>query len=110
MLLHLLLPVLCVIKITKNVYVVNCNNLRIIMYNFGELFQAFEGPDMYMLIGVLCGLAIYNSTIIAINFPLALYKKLLKRWGYVEEQFGVFILSSITILYTFLCSLTMNCL
>ena len=38
MLLHFLLPVLCVIKTTElqmYVYVVNCNNLRIVMYNFG---------------------------------------------------------------------------
>ncbi|XP_058054803.1 probable E3 ubiquitin-protein ligase HERC4 [Anopheles bellator] len=38
----------------------------------------FEGDDsMFALIGILCGLAIYNFTIIAIPFPLALYKKLL---------------------------------
>ena len=34
---------------------------------------------MYQLIGVLCGLAIYNGIIININLPLALYKKLLRR-------------------------------
>ena len=34
---------------------------------------------MYALIGVLCGLAIYNFTIIDISLPLALYRKLLKR-------------------------------
>lgn len=36
-----------------------------------------ETDEMYHLIGTLCGLAVYNSTIIDINFPLALYKKLL---------------------------------
>lgn len=36
-----------------------------------------ETDDTYHLIGTLCGLAVYNSTIIDINFPLALYKKLL---------------------------------
>jgi E3 ubiquitin-protein ligase HERC4 len=40
--------------------------------------QTLEGGDMYQLIGQLCGLAIYNSTIIGLPFPLALYKKLLK--------------------------------
>lgn len=40
--------------------------------------QTLEGSDMYHLIGELCGLAIYNSTIIDLPFPLALYKKLLK--------------------------------
>lgn len=44
--------------------------------------QTLEGSDMYDLIGKLCGLAIYNSTIIDLPFPLVLYKKLLKE--YVE--------------------------
>ncbi|EDW50031.1 probable E3 ubiquitin-protein ligase HERC4 isoform X2 [Drosophila sechellia] len=38
---------------------------------------SFETENMYFLIGVLCGLAIYNFTIINLPFPLALYKKLL---------------------------------
>lgn len=37
----------------------------------------FEEDIMYFLIGLLCGLAIYNLIIINIPFPLALYKKLL---------------------------------
>ncbi|KAI8120902.1 putative E3 ubiquitin-protein ligase HERC4 [Lucilia cuprina] len=37
----------------------------------------FETETMYFLIGVICGLAIYNFTIINLPFPLALYKKLL---------------------------------
>ena len=36
-----------------------------------------EDMAMYHLIGLLCGLAIYNITIIDLPFPLALYKKLL---------------------------------
>lgn len=39
--------------------------------------DSFESEDMYKLVGILCGLAIYNFTIINISFPLALYKKLL---------------------------------
>lgn len=39
--------------------------------------MTFETEDMYFLIGVICGLAIYNFTIINLPFPLALYKKLL---------------------------------
>ncbi|KAH8303684.1 hypothetical protein KR018_011658 [Drosophila ironensis] len=39
----------------------------------------FETENMYFLIGVLCGLAIYNFTIINLPFPLALYKKLLNK-------------------------------
>ncbi|XP_030753015.1 probable E3 ubiquitin-protein ligase HERC4 isoform X2 [Sitophilus oryzae] len=37
----------------------------------------FEENSVYFLIGMICGLAIYNFTIIDIPFPLALYKKLL---------------------------------
>lgn len=40
--------------------------------------DSFEGENMYSLIGVLLGLAIYNFTIIHLPFPLALYKKILK--------------------------------
>lgn len=39
--------------------------------------DSFESEEMYKLVGILCGLAIYNFTIINISFPLALYKKLL---------------------------------
>ncbi|XP_048520980.1 probable E3 ubiquitin-protein ligase HERC4 [Dendroctonus ponderosae] len=37
----------------------------------------FEESNVYFLIGMICGLAIYNFTIIDVPFPLALYKKLL---------------------------------
>jgi E3 ubiquitin-protein ligase HERC4 len=39
---------------------------------------SFEDDSMYFLVGVICGLAIYNFTIIDLPFPLAMYKKLLK--------------------------------
>ncbi|CAG0888423.1 unnamed protein product [Darwinula stevensoni] len=39
--------------------------------------DSFEEPMMYFLVGLVCGLAIYNFTIISLPFPLALYKKLL---------------------------------
>ncbi|XP_037043609.1 probable E3 ubiquitin-protein ligase HERC4 isoform X1 [Bradysia coprophila] len=39
--------------------------------------HSFEDDQMYNLIGTLCGLAIYNFTIINLPFPLCLYKKLL---------------------------------
>ncbi|KAH3862509.1 probable E3 ubiquitin-protein ligase HERC4 [Dreissena polymorpha] len=45
----------------------------------------FEDHGMYMLIGILCGLAIYNSVIIQLSFPLALYKKLLNRPTTIED-------------------------
>ncbi|CAF0974051.1 unnamed protein product [Adineta ricciae] len=38
-----------------------------------------EEETMYKLIGTLCALAVYNVTIIDLPFPLALYKKLLKK-------------------------------
>ncbi|KAG9344373.1 hypothetical protein JZ751_011042 [Albula glossodonta] len=41
--------------------------------------KTFEDIDLYHLIGLVCGLAIYNMTIVELNFPVALYKKLLKR-------------------------------
>lgn len=47
--------------------------------------QSFEDHKMYLLIGCLCGLAIYNSVIIQLNFPLALYKKLLSRKPTLED-------------------------
>uniref|UniRef100_UPI00398EDCE3 probable E3 ubiquitin-protein ligase HERC4 n=1 Tax=Pristiophorus japonicus TaxID=55135 RepID=UPI00398EDCE3 len=43
------------------------------------LYQTFEEVDLFHLIGVVCGLAIYNFTIVDLHFPLALYKKLLKQ-------------------------------
>ncbi|OXB53393.1 hypothetical protein ASZ78_001893, partial [Callipepla squamata] len=39
--------------------------------------KTFEDSDLFHLIGVVCGLAIYNFTIVDLHFPLALYKKLL---------------------------------
>ncbi|XP_029453752.1 probable E3 ubiquitin-protein ligase HERC3 isoform X2 [Rhinatrema bivittatum] len=34
--------------------------------------------NWFHLIGIVCGLAIYNFTVVELHFPLALYKKLLK--------------------------------
>ncbi|RKP06502.1 hypothetical protein THASP1DRAFT_35133 [Thamnocephalis sphaerospora] len=38
---------------------------------------SFESSDQYYLVGVIIGLAIYNSTILDIRLPLACYKKLM---------------------------------
>ncbi|KAL4239292.1 putative E3 ubiquitin-protein ligase herc4 [Mactra antiquata] len=46
---------------------------------------AFESHQMYCLIGCLCGLAIYNSVIIQLSFPLALFKKLLNGTPNVDD-------------------------
>lgn len=43
----------------------------------GELF--YEKHDYYTIVGILCGLAIYNSITVYLPFPLSLYKKLLDR-------------------------------
>lgn len=40
-------------------------------------FQCFVEQKWFHLIGIICGLAIYNSTVVDLHFPLALYKKLL---------------------------------
>jgi hypothetical protein len=37
------------------------------------------------MIGLLCGLAIYNFTIIDLPFTLALFKKLLKKSVYIHS-------------------------
>ncbi|TRY65653.1 hypothetical protein DNTS_009883 [Danionella cerebrum] len=47
--------------------------------------KTFEDNDLFHLIGVVCGLAIYNLTIVELNFPLALYKKLLKKAPTLED-------------------------
>ena len=39
---------------------------------------SFETSEYFTMIGIVCGLAIYNFTIINLPFPLALYKKLLE--------------------------------
>ncbi|XP_033108204.1 probable E3 ubiquitin-protein ligase HERC3 [Anneissia japonica] len=41
--------------------------------------QSSKDKSMFRLVGVLCGLVIYNQVIVDMPFPLALYKKLLKR-------------------------------
>ncbi|XP_069702468.1 probable E3 ubiquitin-protein ligase HERC4 isoform X3 [Periplaneta americana] len=51
--------------------------------------DSFEDEIMYYLIGVLCGLAIYNFTIIDLPFPLALYKKLLKEPVSLQDLKGL---------------------
>lgn len=47
--------------------------------------QTFEDSDLFHLIGVVCGLAIYNFTIVDLHFPLALYKKLLNKKPSLED-------------------------
>lgn len=51
--------------------------------------QSFEDSNMFMLIGVICGLAIYNSTIIDFPFPVCLYKKLLNKKLNLDDLRGL---------------------
>ncbi|XP_062244132.1 probable E3 ubiquitin-protein ligase HERC3 [Platichthys flesus] len=39
--------------------------------------KCFVEDNWFHLIGIICGLAIYNSTVVDLHFPLVLYKKLL---------------------------------
>jgi E3 ubiquitin-protein ligase HERC4 len=52
------------------------NETHSIWFNPGDVGE-HEDLIMYNLIGIVCGLAIYNQVIIYLPFPLALYKKLL---------------------------------
>lgn len=62
-----------------NQKIINVQTQRISLYFSSLHFQTFEDSDLFHLIGVICGLAIYNFTIVDLHFPLALYKKLLKK-------------------------------
>ncbi|VDM20434.1 unnamed protein product [Hydatigera taeniaeformis] len=44
-----------------------------------------ESPSMFNMVGALCGLAIYNSIIIDLCFPTALFKKLLDEEPTLED-------------------------
>lgn len=54
----------------------NYEESRLLWFN-ANTFE--EDMKTYNVIGQLCGLAIYNGTIIDLPFPLALYKKMLGR-------------------------------
>ncbi len=40
---------------------------------------------MYVLVGMLCGLAIYNGVLVNMAFPVSLYKKLLNQPVLLED-------------------------
>ncbi|MGH0132131.1 UNVERIFIED_CONTAM: hypothetical protein FKN15_049992 [Acipenser sinensis] len=44
-----------------------------------------KNSDMFFLIGVLCGMALYNHCVADFQFPLALFKKLLKEKPTLED-------------------------
>lgn len=39
--------------------------------------QTMESENVFLMVGILCGLAIYNSIIVDLSFPLAMFRKLL---------------------------------
>lgn len=53
--------------------------------------EPFEKNDeLFFLVGVILGLAIYNSTILDLRFPLALYKKLLGKKVHLDDYAELF--------------------
>lgn len=46
---------------------------------------SFEIDAQFTLIGIVLGLAIYNNVILAVNFPMVLYRKLMGRKGSFED-------------------------
>jgi len=46
---------------------------------------SFESDAQFTLIGIVLGLAIYNNVILAVNFPMVLYRKLMGRKGSFED-------------------------
>ncbi|KAJ2000998.1 putative E3 ubiquitin-protein ligase [Coemansia thaxteri] len=49
---------------------------------------SLEASNQYFLVGVVVGLALYNSTILDLHFPLAVFKKLLRTSFYQSSSFG----------------------
>lgn len=46
---------------------------------------SFENDGQFTLIGIVLGLAIYNSTIVDIHFPSVVYRKLMGKKGRFED-------------------------
>lgn len=45
----------------------------------------FESDAQFTLIGIVLGLAIYNNIILAVNFPMVVYRKLMGKRGSFED-------------------------
>ncbi|KAK4883149.1 hypothetical protein RN001_006468 [Aquatica leii] len=45
----------------------------------------FESDAQFTLIGIVLGLAIYNNIILAVNFPMVIYRKLMGKRGSYED-------------------------
>ena len=46
---------------------------------------SFENDSQFTLIGIVLGLAIYNSVILDIQFPMVVYRKLMGKLGTFED-------------------------
>lgn len=46
---------------------------------------SFENDGQFTLIGIMLGLAIYNSTIVDVHFPPVVYRKLMGKKGMFED-------------------------
>lgn len=46
---------------------------------------SFETEAQFTLIGIVLGLAIYNNVILAVNFPMVVYRKLMGKKGSFED-------------------------
>lgn len=46
---------------------------------------SFESDAQFTLVGIVLGLAIYNNIILAVNFPMVVYRKLMGKKGYFED-------------------------
>lgn len=51
--------------------------------------MSFENDAQFTLIGILLGLAIYNSCILDIHFPMVVYRKLMGKKGTFKDLFDV---------------------
>ena len=53
--------------------------------NFWFNPTSFESDAQFTLIGIMLGLAIYNTVILDVHFPMVVYRKLLGRKGTFED-------------------------
>ena len=53
--------------------------------NFWFNPTSFESDGQFTLVGIMLGLAIYNTVILDVHFPMLVYRKLLGRKGTFED-------------------------
>ncbi|XP_029654023.1 probable E3 ubiquitin-protein ligase HERC4 [Octopus sinensis] len=65
--------------LTPVLFVITVSRDNIVMDTLKALVQACDNMEIFWLVGILCGLCIYNCVIVNLPLPLFLYKKLLGR-------------------------------